>query len=210
MTDDSRIPRGPADLKGGAPSETGSAVDKQALRKQLAARRAALDPADKAAWDARIGEQLLQWQLANGIDMLGVYWPLKGEVDLSATFFTLASRGVRLLLPVVLARHAALGFAQWTPGEAMHKDAMGVAVPEHLIMAAPPPALLVPCLGFDTRGYRLGYGGGYYDRTLAALPRPMTVGIAYSCQQAVFDSLAHDVALDVVLTEQTPASGLFK
>jgi 5-formyltetrahydrofolate cyclo-ligase len=201
MTGTSRIPRAPADLPAAAPSETGSAVDKQALRRTLAARRAAIDPLDKALWDAEIGEQLLAWQAAEGVQTLAVYWPLKGEVDLSATFDTLAARGVTLLLPVVLARHAALGFAEWTPGEAMHKDAMGVAVPQQLRMAPRPPALLVPCLGFDARGYRLGYGGGYYDRTLADTPRPRTVGIAYNCQQVEFASLAHDVALDLIITE---------
>ena len=179
MTGTSRIPRAPADLPADAPSETGSAVDKRELRRRLAARRAAIDPADKALWDAGIGQQLLEWQQAEDIVTLGVYWPLKGEVDLTATYADLAARGVALLLPVVVARDAALAFAAWTPGEAMHKDAMGVAVPERLRLAARPPALLVPCLGFDARGYRLGYGGGYYDRTLAAAPRPLTV--MFSC-----------------------------
>ena len=201
MTGTSRIPRAPADLPAAAPSETGSAVDKRELRRQLAARRAAIDPADKALWDAGIGRQLLDWQQAEGIVTLGVYWPLKGEVDLTATYAALAARGVALLLPVVVARDAALAFTLWTPGEAMHKDAMGVAVPEQLRLTARPPALLVPCLGFDAHGYRLGYGGGYYDRTLAAAPRPLTVGIAYSCQQAQFAILPHDIALDRVLTE---------
>lgn len=201
MTGISRIPRAPADLPAGAPSETGSAVDKQALRRQLAARRAAIDAADKALWDAQIGARLLQWWRTHPVDTLAVYWPLKGEVDLSPTFAELAAQGVQLLLPVVVAKHAALGFAAWTPGETTHKDAMGVAVPQHLRMVARPPALLVPCLGFTTQGYRLGYGGGYYDRTLEAPPRPLTVGIAYACQKAEFAVGAHDIPLDQVLTE---------
>ncbi|WP_426195401.1 5-formyltetrahydrofolate cyclo-ligase [Massilia sp. DWR3-1-1] len=196
-----RIPRAPTEQPAQAPSETGSTVDKATLRRQLAARRAAIDGADKLRRDAQIGALLLAWCAQHRIDTLGVYWPLQGEVDLSATFATLADQGVQLVLPVVLARHAALGFAAWTPGQAMHKDAMGVAVPAQPTMVARPPALLVPCLGFDTRGFRLGYGGGYYDRTLAAPPRPLTAGIAYRCQLAAFDTQAHDVALDVVLTE---------
>ena len=68
-------------------------------------------------------------------------------------------------------------------------------------MVARPPVLLIPCLGFNAQGYRLGYGGGYYDRTLAGAPRPQTVGVAYACLRADFASAPHDVALDLVITE---------
>ena len=182
--------------------ETG--VDKAALRKALAARRGALDPLQKAAWDAAIGARVLAWWGAEMVDSslsIGVYWPLRGEPDLSSAYAALAAGGTRLALPVVLARGAALGFAAWTPGEAMVKDAMGVAVPASLRMVARPPALLIPCLGFNDELYRLGYGGGYYDRTLTAPPRPKTAGVAYACLRAAFAGEPHDVALDVVLTE---------
>ena len=66
---------------------------------------------------------------------------------------------------------------------------------------AQPPALLVPCLGFNDAGFRLGYGGGYYDRTLELAPRPFTLGIAYACLAAQFASAPHDVALDRIITE---------
>jgi 5,10-methenyltetrahydrofolate synthetase len=132
---------------------------------------------------------------------LGVYWPLRGEPDLAAAYAALAVAGVALVLPVVLARDAPLGFAAWTPGEPMTVDTMGVAVPAALRMVAAPPLLLVPCLGFNAQGYRLGYGGGYYDRTLATLPRPRTAGVVYACMRAGFGAAAHDIALDAVLTE---------
>jgi 5,10-methenyltetrahydrofolate synthetase len=85
----------------------------------------------------------------------------------------------------------------------MVTDGMGVSVPGDLHFVERPPALLVPCLGFNLDGYRVGYGGGYYDRTLAEAPRPATLGIAYGCQQAVFAHAAHDIALDVIVTEST-------
>ena len=179
-------------------------TDKTALRRALHQRRAAIDPQHKAQWDAAIGARVLAWwraQMAGRDGPFGVYWPLRGEPDLSQAYAELAAGGVRLALPVVIARDAALGFAAWTPGEAMVKDAMGVAVPAVLRMLARPPALLIPCLGFNAQGYRLGYGGGYYDRTLEAAPRPLTVGVAYGCQRAEFASAPHDVALDLVLTE---------
>ncbi|MFL6710193.1 MAG: 5-formyltetrahydrofolate cyclo-ligase [Massilia sp.] len=199
MTGTSRIPRAPADLPAPLPSETQST--RAALRKELSQRRAAIAAELKTRHDAAIGARLLAWQAQQRHPALGVYWPLRGEVDLSDAYARLAADGVRLLLPVVLARDAPLGFAEWVPGEAMHKDAMGIAVPLDLRMAGRPPALLVPCLGFDDALFRLGYGGGFYDRTLAQAPRPATVGIAYACQHARFDSMPHDIPLDLILTE---------
>ena len=104
-------------------------------------------------------------------------------------------------LPVVLARDAALGFAEWVPGEPTVADSLGIAVPAALRMVARPDALLLPCLGFDARGYRLGYGGGFYDRTLAPQPRPATMGIAYACQLESYEIGEYDIPLDEIITE---------
>ena len=201
MTDASRIPCAPPDLPAAAAS--GAQADKATLRRQLAALRDAIAPERKSAWDGAIGVHLMAWWRAQPRPpmALAVYWPLRGEADLSLAYAELARAGVKLALPVVLARDCALGFADWQPGEAMVKDAMGVAVPAQRRMVARPPALLVPCLGFNAEGFRLGYGGGFYDRTLALGPRPVTLGIAYACQAAPFASAPHDVALDRIITE---------
>lgn len=185
-------------------------IDKAQLRKTLLAARAQLEPQRKAQWDAQIGAQVLAWWRARPAatpQSIGVYWPLRGEPDLAAAYAELARAGVRLALPVVLERDAALGFAEWTPGEALLHDRMGVAVPAELRMVARPGALLIPCLGFNAQRYRLGYGGGFYDRTLAAPPRPLTVGVAYNCLRADFASAPHDVALDLVITEASLPAG---
>jgi 5-formyltetrahydrofolate cyclo-ligase len=200
MTGEPRIPCAPPALPASATSNAQS--DKAALRGSLAALRAGIDPALKDRWDAAIGARLLAWWRAQPVPSLGVYCPLRGEADLSVAYAELARSGVRLALPVVLARDAPLGFADWRPGEAMVRDGMGVAVPAELRPVARPPALLVPCLGFNAEGYRLGYGGGYYDRTLALAPRPFTLGIAYACLAAPFASAPHDVALDRIITEK--------
>ncbi|GAB3390516.1 hypothetical protein GCM10027317_44600 [Massilia agri] len=164
-------------------------------------RRRAIDHATKRAWDDRIGARVVAWVQEHDVRMLGVYWPLAGEPDLRPAYADLAEAGVRLALPVVVERDAALGFAAWVPGEATVADSMGVAVPSELRMVDRPDALLVPCLGFDARGYRVGYGGGFYDRTLAAEPRPKTVGIAYACQQVAFEIGKYDIPLDQMITE---------
>lgn len=178
-------------------------VAKAALRKQLKAQRAALDGAAKRERDRRIGDQVLAWWRRTRPPLLAVYWPISGEPDLLATYQALAQEGAALALPVVVERHAPLAFTEWTPGEPMATDPMGIAVPARLRTVPRPPALLVPCLGFNEHGYRLGYGGGFYDRTLAGGIRPATLGIAYACQVARFEGDTHDVPLDLVVTEET-------
>lgn len=177
-------------------------MGKAELRKKMLAARRALAPETRAQWDQEIGAKVVQWWRESGVGTLGVYWPLRDEPDLHACYAALAELGVKLLLPVVLQKNAPLAFAEWTIGEPMVKDAMGVAVPAVLrLVAEYPPALLVPCLGYNPQGYRLGYGGGFYDRTLEREPRPATVGVAYRCLAADFGSDGHDVALDRILTE---------
>ena len=193
MTSDPRIPR----------SESQPLERKADLRRQLLTARRALDAATRAAWDHAIAAQVVAWWKEEQPAALGVYWPLRDEPDLHAAYAELARLGARLMLPVVVEKHAALEFAEWEIGETMVKDAMGVAVPAHLrLHPAYPPALLVPCLGFNPQGYRLGYGGGFYDRTLARYqPRPQTLGIAYQCLRVRFSADDHDVALDRIITE---------
>jgi 5,10-methenyltetrahydrofolate synthetase len=208
MTGNSRITRGPSGSPDASPDVAyDPRTAKAALRKALRTARGDIDAAIKVQWDAHIGAQIVRWWRLRQVDTVGVYWPLAGEPDLRAAFAELAGAGVRLALPVVMERDAPLAFAAWSPGEAMLADRQGVQVPAQLRFVALPPALLVPCLGFDDGGYRLGYGGGYYDRTLAGTPdartRPHTLGIAYSNQQAVFPHDEYDVPLDVIVTETT-------
>jgi 5-formyltetrahydrofolate cyclo-ligase len=195
MTGKPRIPRDDAAVAAARASE------KAVLRGTLLSRRRAIGAAMRSAWDADLCAHVLAWCRTSQAPLLGVYWPLRGEPDLHPAYAALAGSGLALALPVVLQADAPLAFAAWTPGEAMVKDSMGVAVPAQLRLVEQPPALLVPCLGFNADGFRLGYGGGYYDRTLAARPRPYAVGIAYSCLAAHFASAPHDVALDRIITE---------
>jgi 5,10-methenyltetrahydrofolate synthetase len=177
-------------------------LSKAALRKALLAARLALTDDERQRWDRAIRTAIIAWWQSRQTPALGVYWPLRGEPDLHAAYAELAALGVHLVLPVVQERGAALLFASWQPGETMVRDAMGVAVPAQLRLAPCPPALLVPCLGFNPERFRLGYGGGFYDRTLADAPRPATLGVAYACMAAPFASDTHDIALDAIVTER--------
>ena len=208
MTGEPRIPCGHAAQPASAHSNDAIAhsADKAVLRAALKAARRALDPLEKARRDALIGARVLAWwqghTAGKTAPLLGVYWPLRGEPDLQPLYLELAGAGVRLALPLVVAPDSALAFVEWTPGEAMVSDRMGVAVPAVQRVVERPGVLLVPCLGFTAERYRLGYGGGYYDRTLEAQPRPLTVGIAYAADRVAFAGARHDVALDVVITER--------
>ncbi|HEV3428486.1 MAG TPA: 5-formyltetrahydrofolate cyclo-ligase [Paraburkholderia sp.] len=142
---------------------------------------------------------------------IGFYWPLPGEFDAREWIATwlAADASRRAALPAIPERHTPLQFYSWTPGAALREGHHGIPEPaaQDAHSAALPDLLLVPCVGFDRAGYRLGYGGGYYDRTLAAWPAaepPLTVGLAYeACRidDGVLEPEAHDLPLDAVVTD---------
>ncbi len=176
-------------------------LNKADIRQTLIEKRSALDHELRAQWNSTIAINLLAWLAQNPVPVLGVYWPIRGEPALHDAYAALAKEKVQLALPVVVAKDAPLAFACWTPGDAVVVDKYGIAVPADPSFVTP-DALLIPCVGFNEQRFRLGYGGGYYDRTLARQPRPQAIGIAYSCMHANFAADPHDIALDVLITEQ--------
>jgi len=183
----------------------GIVADRRALRKELIARRLAL-PDD--AWDdhCRRIRALLQAGFPQFSGMrVGFCWPFRKEPDLRPLIADWAGEGrpgFAALLPVVIDEHRVLAFRAWSPDTAMVVDQHGIPAPEagdFLI----PQALLIPVNGFDAAGHRIGYGGGYFDRTLASLsPRPLAVGVGFELARR--DSIhpePHDQRLDVMVTE---------
>lgn len=173
---------------------------KRDLRANLLNTRAALSDAERLANDAAIGAAVVAWLRAHPTRVLGVYWPIRGEPDLRSLYAQLAAGGMQLALPVMVGADAPLLFARWVPGDEIKIDRWGIATPG-IVAGITPQALLIPCVGYDTRGFRLGYGAGYYDRTLEAAPRPQAIGIAYTAGRAEFAVETHDRAMDVVITE---------
>ena len=163
---------------------------------------AALGPADSEALSRRLLDALKRYEPA----CVGFYWPLPGEFDARAAIaIWLAPGGQRQAsLPVVRTRGEALEFHAWAPDTPMKTGHHRIPepVPQEVVV---PDLLFVPCVGFDAQGYRLGYGGGYYDRTLASWPgkkKPITIGVA--CEACRIDALqreAHDIPLDMIVTE---------
>jgi len=184
-------------LPGPWPALTPSA-DKKTLRRQLQAERQSL--VDRHQRAAQLQEVLRVWLATRGDRAIGAYWPIKGEFDALPALFRWSEfdERRRIGLPVVHRDTKQLRFHVWYPGCEMEEDAYGIPKPRDTA-AFEPTLLLVPCVGYGPDGIRLGYGGGFYDRTLASLqPRPFTVGLAYSHG---FVRLAGDVPLDAILNE---------
>ena len=169
-------------------------------RKRLLAWRASIDPGERARADAAIGKRLIDELARHATGTLAVYWPIRGEPDLTGALASAIQQGWQLALPRVIGRDAPLDFGRWTPGQPMCAVSFGLMLPEPFEPAVP-DVLVIPCVGFDRRCFRLGYGAGYYDRTLAARAVP-AIGVAYDgCELASFDAQPHDRAIDCVLTE---------
>jgi 5,10-methenyltetrahydrofolate synthetase len=173
---------------------------RRGLRRDMVARRAALTDAGHAALSARIVAHALATLALPGV--AAFCWPIKHEPDVRALLASWAEAGTRTALPVVVGAGQPLAFREWTPATPLAPDRYGIPTPtagEWLT----PELILLPLNGFDAAGYRLGYGGGYFDRTLAALrPRPLAVGVGFEINRV--DSIrpeAHDQRLDWIVTE---------
>jgi 5-formyltetrahydrofolate cyclo-ligase len=176
--------------------------DKATLRKQLQAERQAM--VDRHMRSVHLQEVLRVWLVGRDEWTIGAYWPIKGEFDALPALYrwTEAETRRRIGLPVMDRQTKQLRFHVWYPGCPMEEDAYGIPKPKDTEQFQP-QLLLVPCVGFGPGGVRLGYGGGFYDRTLAALdPMPVTVGVGYSHGHVPWlQPEPHDVPLDAILTE---------
>ncbi len=173
---------------------------RRALRRDMVARRAALSDADHDAWSARIVAHL---QAALPLPRIVAFcWPIKHEPDVRAAIPRWAAQGVLAALPVVVREDAPLAFRLWTPDTPLAADRYGIPTPTGGEFVQP-DMLLLPLNGFDGDGYRLGYGGGYFDRTLAALsPRPLAVGVGFEINRLpTIRPERHDQRLDWLVTE---------
>ena len=140
--------------------------------------------------------------------VLGIYWPFRGEIDVRELAHRHIEAGGIAALPVVVAKSAPVEFWRWRPDAPMSRGFYNIPIPGERDVVTP-DVLIAPLVGFDLAGYRLGYGGGYYDRTLAASqPRPRTIGIAFA--EAALETIypqPHDIPMSRIITdrvEETP------
>ena len=189
-------------------SKNSKATEKQTLRQTLLEQRLHLP-------DRLLRGELLQrvmriWLLSRPDVVIGAYWPIKGEFDPLPALHRWKEDGElleqtqrRLIgLPVVDREHKTMVFHSWYPGCPMEEDAYGIPKPKDTQVIVP-TLLFAPCVGYGPGGYRLGYGGGFYDRMLSTLvPKPFVVGLSFGTGYIPdFEPEPHDVALDTILND---------
>lgn len=182
---------------------------RRAERLRLIEARLKVPVIERQEAGARIGERVEQYCQSGGLlksrAIVSGYWPMRGEPDLRPVLARLHEAGHITVLPVVVQKNAPLAFRRWHPGAAMEKGFWNIPVPVDP-ESFTPQILFAPVVGFDTQCYRLGYGGGYFDRTLELLRSLQVqfhaIGVGFAATElASIHPLPHDIALDAVVTE---------
>lgn len=172
-------------------------------RNRLIAIRDSLDQSQHAACSQSVADQLQHSGWLENYNSISFFWPMQGEIDLRPLMTRLVKQGVTAALPVITQRNQPLQFWQWTPGEALSDEGLwGIPIPS-VRRPVNPELLLVPMLGFDDQGHRLGFGGGYYDRSIATMPSP-PVCIGVCCDYGYMHSIypqAHDMPMHAIASE---------
>ena len=186
------------------PPDAWSEVSKwrRAERERLINERLALAPEERQIRSGRIASMLdLTIGKFSG-RIVGTYWPFRGEPDLRNWGIRVIERGGRIALPVVIRKGWPLEYRIWTPGDPLERGVWNILVPSRG-PAVQPDIVIAPVVGFDEAHYRLGYGGGFFDRTLAAMPRkPLTIGVGYAqTRMPTIYPQSHDIPMDVVVTD---------
>ena len=172
--------------------------DRAALRRHLLARRHDwLESAAGQAASVALAQSLRELLVQLEPQCLGLYWPLAGEFNAAATALSLQCE---LALPFARKNPHEMHYRRWDGKTPAAQDECGI--PASTGADCVPDLVLVPCVGFTREGYRLGYGGGYFDRWIAAHPGVTSVGLAWAVCEAPFGVEAHDVPLSLVLTER--------
>lgn len=173
---------------------------RRAERERLLARRMAMEPRLRAEHTAALIERL-STIVPPDVHIVSLYWPIRGEPDLREWMRQRCAHGGRVALPVATAHGVPLKFREWRPGAAMARGLWKIPYPAEGAEVTP-QIVLAPLVGFDRQGFRLGYGGGFFDRTLAVLrPRPLVVGVGYAASaiETIYPQ-PHDIGMDWIVT----------
>jgi len=172
-------------------------------RAELLARRSALTLDDRKRTAASLIARLVEAADLAAYRVLGFYWPIRGELDLRDVARRHVAADSAAALPVVVEKNAPVEFWQWTHGARMQRGLWNIPVPAERRVVVP-DVLLIPLVGYDAAGYRLGYGGGYYDRTLAAtVPHAFRIGVGFDdTELATIHPQPHDVPMHAIVTER--------
>jgi 5-formyltetrahydrofolate cyclo-ligase len=173
------------------------------VRKELLERRAALSVEALRATSERACTRLRATVDLGAFKVLGFCWPFRGEFDVRGIAKDHIAGGGEVALPVIVEKSAPVEFWRWYPGMPMQKGIWDIPVPKEREVVTL-DAVIVPLVGFDESGYRLGYGGGYFDRTLAAARRrPYAIGFGYEDSRLPsIHPQRHDIPMHLIVTDQ--------
>ena len=179
---------------------------RKAERERLIAARLAVSADARAAMSTRIAEGLDARIGDIAGRMVSLYWPFRGEPDLRGWMAAVNARGGRTALPMVVEKGQPLVFRAYKPGDRLEKGVWNIPIPAEGEPVLP-DIVISPIVGIDPGNYRLGYGGGFFDRTLAAMPfRPLVIGVGYELQRIpTIYPQPHDIPMSEVVTETTGA-----
>ena len=174
---------------------------RRAERERLILLRMALPPAERPAKGERI-TAALQEIVGERPGVLGIYWPFRAEFDPRPLVDSLVAAGRKVALPVVIDKKGPLEYRAWAPGDPLVAGVWDIPIPERRDIVLP-TMVLAPLVGFDRACYRLGYGGGYFDRTLGAMdPRPRAIGVGFAAQAIeTIHPQPFDIPMDLIVTE---------
>jgi len=177
---------------------------KTALRREVLARRRAIHEAAAAAAAAALAARIVG-EIHDAENSIAGYWPLGDEIDCRPALEALDAKGCEVVLPVTAGQGQVLIFRRWSPGDVLEPGPFGTMHPGARAPLMCPKVLLLPLIAFDLQGHRLGYGAGYYDRTVAHLRQQhdvTVIGIAYDQQEVAEVPVGpHDQRMDAVMTE---------
>jgi 5-formyltetrahydrofolate cyclo-ligase len=178
-------------------------VWRRSIRSELMSKRRALSSGEKETVRLTVCDLMRENFPELRHECIGFYWPFQGEIDLRTFVLSTLALGAQTVLPVVVEKQQPLEFWSWHPRMKLQRGIWNIPVPKDR-NPVQPTVLLIPLLGVDAAGYRLGHGGGYYDRTLAALPRkPWTIGIGYEFGRLeTIHPQPHDIPMDTIVTER--------
>lgn len=184
-------------------SEAQLEEQKAKLRQEALARRLAVPQADRADASRVAADVFLDGVPLQSDQIVALYWPIRDEIDCKPLLTRLMDSGQKIALPVVTGEDEPLQLRLWEDGQPLYPSGFGTLAPSEIAPIVAPDIVVIPLLAFDRRGTRLGYGKGYYDRTLAAIDKkPLLVGYAFSAQELDFiPRLDHDLPLDLLVTE---------
>jgi len=176
------------------------AVWRKGQRERLLEWRQAMPNQERLSHAAKVCAQLLERIKPNADHVISTYWPFKGELDLRPFMEAAMGAGATIVLPVVVQKNAPLVFRRWTSEAKMERGIWNILQPV-APKAFVPNVVIAPLVGFDLDGFRLGHGGGYYDRTLASFAeQPTRIGVGCAAQQLkTIYPQPHDVPMDSIL-----------